>query len=78
VSENSPGEPAAGPSQFGDSAVQLAGIAAAVLAWRPDEFWRSTPAELACALGAGRGGDAEIGRSDLDRLLTKFPDERTG
>lgn len=32
--------------EFGPGASQLAGLAARLLGWRPDEFWNATPAEL--------------------------------
>jgi uncharacterized phage protein (TIGR02216 family) len=62
---------------LGKRAAELAGLAAAVLGWRPREFWESTPAELASALGFEQGGEAAIDREAVDRLLTQFPDERT-
>lgn len=37
-------------ARFADAARTLAGIAARVLGWRPNEFWASTPDELAAAL----------------------------
>lgn len=51
-------------------------MAGALLGWRPDEFWRATPAELACVLRAMSGGrDAEaVGAADLGRLKAMFPD----
>jgi uncharacterized phage protein (TIGR02216 family) len=61
---------------FGQRAAELAGFAAALLGWRPDEFWRSTPAELATALGVDERAEAEMDRHSLDRLLTRFPDKR--
>lgn len=33
--------------RFADAALRLGGMAAAILGWRPDDFWRATPAELA-------------------------------
>ena len=38
-----------------ESAARLAGLAGALLGWRPDEFWRATPAELAVVLKALAG-----------------------
>jgi hypothetical protein len=35
---------------FGPGARRLAGMAGRWLGWRPDEFWRATPAELAAIL----------------------------
>jgi hypothetical protein len=46
-----------------------------VLGWRPDEFWRATPEELACVLRAlaGPQGEGATGE-DLARLTRMFPD----
>lgn len=61
---------------FRDDAVRLAGLAGALLGWRPDDFWRATPAELAAVLAAMSGPDAAAGAdgSDLERLRRMFPD----
>jgi uncharacterized phage protein (TIGR02216 family) len=64
---------------FSDSAARLAGLAGALLGWRPDEFWRATPAELAAVLAAYAGalpgsGQAGADRGDLARLMERFPD----
>lgn len=56
---------------------RLAGVAGWLLGWRPDEFWRSTPAELEAVLRAARGEDeAEIGmdRGELEKLRGVMPD----
>jgi hypothetical protein len=61
---------------FSDAARRLAGLAGALLGWRPDEFWQATPAELAGvieALADGRG-DEGLSRGDLERLERMFPD----
>jgi uncharacterized phage protein (TIGR02216 family) len=66
-----------GTERFGESAARLAGLAGALLGWRPDEFWRSTPAELGAALGALIGPEAAAAtRPDLERLMERFPDGR--
>lgn len=60
---------------FAERAGQLAGLTGAVLGWRPDEFWRSTPAELSAVLTALAPPDA--GAADgalLTRLQECFPD----
>jgi uncharacterized phage protein (TIGR02216 family) len=64
-----------GNERFSESAARLAGLAGALLGWRPDEFWKATPAELGAVLEAmlGPGGDA-ASRSDLERLMERFPD----
>ena len=60
---------------FSQSAARLAGLAGAVLGWRPEEFWRATPAELAAVLTALAGDEAEpAGKADLERLLEMYPD----
>ena len=60
---------------FSDSAARLAGLAGALLGWRPEEFWRATPAELAGVLAAFAGGDGETaGAVDLEQLKEMFPD----
>jgi uncharacterized phage protein (TIGR02216 family) len=60
---------------FSEAASRLAGIAGALLGWRPDEFWNATPAELAAVLGAMSGGTAPMAdAADLARLRERFPD----
>ena len=64
-----------GLERFSDGAARLAGLAGALLGWRPDEFWRATPAELGAVLGAMAGPPGEgVERSDLARLMERFPD----
>lgn len=64
-----------GTARFSEDAARLAGLAGALLGWRPDEFWRSTPAELGAVLGAMAGTDGEpAGRVELERLMERFPD----
>ena len=60
---------------FSESARRLAGIAGALLGWRPDEFWNATPAELAAVIEALVGGRGEsVSRGELERLERMFPD----
>jgi uncharacterized phage protein (TIGR02216 family) len=61
---------------FSEAAARLAGMAGALLGWRPDEFWRATPAELAAVLAAltGDAGAAPLSRDELARLKERFPD----
>lgn len=62
-------------ARFDRAAGRLAGLAGALLGWRPDEFWRATPAELAAVLGALAGeNDAGASQGDLARLKEMFPD----
>ena len=61
--------------RFADAAARLAGVAGALLGWRPGDFWAATPAELAGVMRALRG-DAAAGMDgeDLARLMEEFPD----
>ena len=46
-----------------------------VLAIPPDAFWRTTPREMAAAIEARLNtGPRAPDRSDLERLMTAFPD----
>ena len=64
-----------GMGRFSESAGRLAGLAGALLGWRPDEFWRATPAELGAVLGVLSGSpDEAASRSDLERLMPRVPD----
>jgi uncharacterized phage protein (TIGR02216 family) len=58
---------------FSETAGRLAGLAGALLGWRPDEFWRATPAELGAVLGAMAGEDPAHS-DDLVRLMELYPD----
>jgi uncharacterized phage protein (TIGR02216 family) len=61
--------------RFSGAAARLAGLAGALLGWRPEEFWRATPAELGAVLEAMLGPrDAGASRDDLERLMERFPD----
>ncbi len=60
---------------FSQAALQLAGLCAALLGWRPDEFWRCTPAELSGILSAlapqsEASGDAAL----ITQMMEQFPD----
>ena len=62
---------------FFKAAARLAGVAGWLLGWRPDEFWRSTPAELEAVLRAARGEDEpDVGMDarELERLRGMMPD----
>lgn len=64
---------------FTDTAAKLAGQCALTLGWRPDEFWRATPAELAAITAALVPHDIQPPDSCLlDRLKERFPDAPTG
>ncbi|HEX8481070.1 MAG TPA: phage tail assembly chaperone [Allosphingosinicella sp.] len=61
--------------RFSEAAGRLAGMAGALLGWRPEEFWRATPAELAAVIGGMIGeGEPAASRGDLERLMERFPD----
>jgi uncharacterized phage protein (TIGR02216 family) len=56
-------------ARFGPGASRLVGLAARLLGWRPDEFWRATPADVAAALAPPDDAAAPLSRSDLTRLM---------
>ncbi len=61
---------------FAEEAGRLAGMAAAVLGWSPDRFWRATPAELRGVVTAMTGGAAHEPScsATLARLREMYPD----
>lgn len=61
---------------FAGAAARLAGLAGGLLGWRPGEFWRSTPTELAAVLEAvaPAGPNEPVGTAELARLMEMFPD----
>ena len=60
---------------FSDDAAKLAGLAGALLGWRPDEFWAATPAELAAILAAlSPESAAPPDPAIFARLKEQFPD----
>ena len=60
---------------FCEAAGRLAGLAGALLGWRPEEFWKATPAELGAVLEAMLPSEpAPASRADLERLMERFPD----
>ena len=61
---------------FGEAAAELAGYASSLLGWKPDEFWDSTPSELATAAGLNGEAGETMNRETLERLLDRFPDNR--
>ena len=57
------------------NAVQLFGQCALLLGWRPDEFWKATPAELACILQAITAQDQTPPDAvDVKKMMELFPD----
>jgi len=69
---------AGGAGRFSDNAARLAGLAGALMGWRPDEFWRATPAELEAILAALAGprgaGQAPPDAATIAALKEQFPD----
>lgn len=62
-------------TRFADGARTLAGVSALALGWRPDEFWRATPEELATALGSHAASDIAPPDGDsIAALRAQFPD----
>ena len=63
--------------RFGPAAMRLGALAARGLGWRPDEFWRATPAELAMACAdpaAAHAGPLPLTRAELARLMEQNDD----
>lgn len=62
-------------AEFAEGAARLAGLAGALLGWRPDDFWGATPAELGAVVAALGGGGADpLKPCDLARLMETYPD----
>ncbi|RYJ01519.1 MAG: phage tail assembly chaperone [Acetobacteraceae bacterium] len=60
---------------FSECAARLAGAAGLAFGWRPEEFWRATPAELGALVTALGGEAAEpVDGALLARLKEQFPD----
>ncbi|MFM5895192.1 MAG: phage tail assembly chaperone [Novosphingobium sp.] len=55
--------------RFGPGAVRLSGLAARLFGWRPEHFWRATPAELASILTPYTSADDSLARGDLERMM---------
>jgi uncharacterized phage protein (TIGR02216 family) len=55
---------------------QAIGFGLGVLKLPPEQFWRMTPRELACAIEAVTGRAAPLGRDGLTALMKRYPDER--
>ncbi len=60
--------------RFGRSANLLAGHLARLLGWRPDEFWRATPAEIAAVLGPPDPAARPLDRATFDQLMERDND----
>lgn len=59
---------------FGESACRLAGAAALLLGWRPEDFWNATPAELATALSMFEASIDGPDPNSIAALKQRFPD----
>ena len=64
-----------GDGTFADAAVRLAGLAGVMFGWRPDEFWRATPDELAALMRALLPREATPPDAGaIARLMEAYPD----
>lgn len=61
---------------FAECAARLSGLAAHALGWRPQEFWRATPAELVLCLPETNSAEPRMDRSELRGLMAKLTQER--
>jgi hypothetical protein len=62
---------------FESAARAAARVAAALLGWRPDEFWAATPEDLRTALGLdAASGEAPATSALLARMMEACPDDR--
>lgn len=62
--------------RFVDAATGAARVAAALLGWRPDDFWAATPADLRTALGLDLTAETPADAGLLTRLMEAFPDDK--
>ena len=54
---------------------QAMGFGLGILRLSPEQFWRTTPRELASAIEALTGHGPPIDRSTLTDMMRRFPDE---
>jgi hypothetical protein len=60
---------------FADNAARLSGQIAALLGWRPAEFWAATPAEIEHVLAAMiPQTETPPDAGDRQKLMEQFPD----
>lgn len=59
---------------FGNAAVSLGHVAAALLGWRPNDFWEATPAELAACLNLSGEDVGPVNSDTIEQLRQRFPD----
>lgn len=60
---------------FGAAAARLCSAANILLGWPPDEFWNSTPAELALAFQSPTDAYDPPDLAVVEELRRRFPDE---
>lgn len=62
--------------RIGDAAIALVGLMARVAAWRPDDFWAATPADVRAVLGGWVEADAgaSFDGAALAAMMERFPD----
>ena len=60
---------------FGEVAARLCNAATLLLGWRPNEFWETTPAELAIALQPPITAEGGPAASTIEALRLRFPDQ---
>ena len=59
---------------FGAGALDLFGLAARLLGWRPADFWAATPAELVAALSPKSDTGQSFDRVELEKLMERDND----
>ena len=55
--------------RFADAAQRLCPLAAQRLGWRPEEFWRATPADLLLCLAPPPAQYAQVTRETLIQMM---------
>ena len=65
---------------FSDAATRLSGLMTVLFHWTPDQFWRSTPQEVAAIFAAlaeaqGEGAVEPPDTETLSGLMARFPDQ---
>lgn len=65
-----------GEGLFCSATPPLLGLMARVAGWRPDEFWKATPADVRAVLAGWveADADASFDRSTLAAMMEQFPD----
>lgn len=66
---------------FGQAALCLLGMMARLCGWRPDEFWRATPTDVAAVLAGmagepsgGVSGHGAVDSGQMAAMMERFPD----